>query len=311
MNVFRAVIFACVIGMVHGQTYIFTDVNISNIVISCFEHTIPRTWKYNIAPCKNVSNWDVSRVTNMNDLFGTSDPNTFDEDISAWDVSAVTSMAGMFFQSAFNQPLNNWNVSKVTDMKYMFLQASAFNQPLDEWDVSRVTDMRYMFFHASAFNQTLSCWNFSTVSPQVDEMLTGTPAASLTHYIITAGFNPTNTGATLDDKNSTNSDCGCDVGTYVTNNTVYPPECGNCAAGKYSNERNLAACTDCPSGFYQSEAGQSSCVACAADTQAFAGSPQCYTASEMFTHTSQLPSITREMFVNAYNSRNFGTCSST
>ena len=85
--------------------------------------------------------------------------------------------------------------------------------------------------------------------------------------------------------------------------------CLTCEPGTYA-PATAATCTDCPSGFAQSEAGQGLCVACAADTQAFAGSTQCYTASEMFTHTSQLPSITREMIVNAYNSRNFSTCSS-
>ena len=58
-------------------------------------------------------------------------------EISNWDVSNVTNMNGMFYEAKlFNQPLNNWNVSKVTDMELMFDSATSFNQPLNNWNVS-------------------------------------------------------------------------------------------------------------------------------------------------------------------------------
>ena len=42
-------------------------------------------------------------------------------EISNWDVSKVTNMEDMFRNaSSFNQPLNNWNVSNVTNMYGMF-----------------------------------------------------------------------------------------------------------------------------------------------------------------------------------------------
>ena len=53
-------------------------------------------------------------------------------EISNWDVSNVTNMNGMFCEAKFfNQPLNNWNVSKVTDMEGVFGGATSFNQPLN------------------------------------------------------------------------------------------------------------------------------------------------------------------------------------
>ena len=52
-------------------------------------------------------------------------------EISNWDVSKVTNMNAMFQNAtSFNQPLNNWNVSKVTNMEAMFWGATSFNQPL-------------------------------------------------------------------------------------------------------------------------------------------------------------------------------------
>ena len=76
-------------------------------------------------------------------------------EISNWDVSKVTNMEDMFRNaSSFNQPLNNWNVSNVTVIGAMFCEASSFNQPLNDWDVSNVDHM-YVFDGATSFNQPL------------------------------------------------------------------------------------------------------------------------------------------------------------
>ena len=78
-------------------------------------------------------------------------------EISNWDVSKVTNMYLMFCgATSFNHPLDNWNVSSVTNMEGMFLNANSFNQPLNKWNVSNdVTYMRRMFDGADSFNQPL------------------------------------------------------------------------------------------------------------------------------------------------------------
>ena len=105
----------------------------------------------------HISNWNVSNITNMSDLFGYK--NKFNDDISRWDVSHVTNMKYMFSHAhAFNQPIGNWNVSKVKDMNGMFLGAKSFNQPISEWNVSNVTNMTVMFHGALEFKQNLKPW---------------------------------------------------------------------------------------------------------------------------------------------------------
>ena len=109
----------------------------------------------------HISEWNVSNVTDMSNLFNESD---FNEDISNWDVSNVTNMEFMFCDAnQFNQPLNSWNVSNVKKMNWMFSGAESFNQPLDNWDVSNVKDMSFMFAYAIRFNQPLNDWNVSNV----------------------------------------------------------------------------------------------------------------------------------------------------
>ena len=44
----------------------------------------------------------------------------FNKDISNQDVSNITNMNNMFRTSEFNGDISNWDISNVTDMSYMF-----------------------------------------------------------------------------------------------------------------------------------------------------------------------------------------------
>jgi hypothetical protein len=74
-----------------------------------------------------ISKWNVSNVTDMNNLFkGKVD---FNEDISDWDVSHVKDMSNMFLGAAkFNQPLYKWKISAGTNQHHMFQEAHLYNQ---------------------------------------------------------------------------------------------------------------------------------------------------------------------------------------
>ena len=110
----------------------------------------------------DISNWDVSNVTDMSFMFGFS---SFNSPIGKWNVSNVRNMQELFCGATqFNQPLEEWNVSNVENMSWMFSSANKFNQPLGNWDVSKVEDMQSMFSKASDFNQPLGNWNVSNVN---------------------------------------------------------------------------------------------------------------------------------------------------
>ena len=107
-----------------------------------------------------IGQWDVSRVTNMTELFRRR--SEFNEPIGNWDVSNVTNMYSMFNgASKFNQDISRWNVSNVTNMQLMFHRAEAFDQPIGEWNISRNPNMnmRSMFQNADSFRHPIDRWN--------------------------------------------------------------------------------------------------------------------------------------------------------
>ena len=99
----------------------FNDIDVSNLDSFCgdndkgiFEKT---KFKY-----IDISDWDVSNVTNMTRMFCWCDELKSVGDISKWDVSKVTDMNSMFYGcKKFNQDISGWDVSKVRYKSCVFV----------------------------------------------------------------------------------------------------------------------------------------------------------------------------------------------
>ena len=84
----------------------------------------------------NVSNWNVTQVTNYYYVFG------------------GLNLARRYF----NEPLTNWNTASALNTQAMFVWNHVFNQPIGHFKMGKVTDTNNMFQQASKFNQPLP-WN--------------------------------------------------------------------------------------------------------------------------------------------------------
>ncbi len=158
------------LGLIDDSTQMTAPVNVQN------PPSFPRSFLFQRGDLyirwfsQDVSNWDVSQLTNLSGLFFFAED--FNQDISSWDVSSVTEMEGLFAYTSFSQDIGSWNVENVSNMKGLFL-ASDFNQDISNWDVSNVTNMSYML-SSELFNQDISKWDVSSVT-DMSYMFTASP----------------------------------------------------------------------------------------------------------------------------------------
>ena len=139
--------------------------DVSNVTDMSFMFSAPSVTDDRQVNIIGLENWDVSNVTNMRSQFQAV-ALSFNADITNWDVSNVTNMSSMFAFSAFlgtGGDISGWNVGNVTNMSNMFREASAVDA-LQSWDVSNVTNMTGMFSLAANFDQDLSTWDVSNVT---------------------------------------------------------------------------------------------------------------------------------------------------
>jgi surface protein len=127
----------------------------------------------------DLGNWDVSKVTNFNNMWA---PNGT---LNNWNVSSATNMIGMFSYSGFNSNIASWNVSKVKYFAGM-LRSSTYNQPMPNWNVSgsnqnnsSTTSSTFFQMLGISFNQDISGWTINTQYPtNLSDMFDGNQSMS-------------------------------------------------------------------------------------------------------------------------------------
>lgn len=103
---------------------------------------------------KGLERWDVENVVNMRYMFGNRVVDKMSIcDISAvsdWNLTKVTELSGLFAKCnklASLDEIAGWNVESAINMKDMFDSCSSLTslKPLAEWNTSNVTNMSFMF----------------------------------------------------------------------------------------------------------------------------------------------------------------------
>ena len=111
----------------------------------------------------DLSNFDTSQVTTMNQMFNSMEKLT-SLDLSNFDTSKVTNMYAMFsdMRSLTTLNLSSFDTSKVTNMRSMFLDVSRLTSlNISNFNTSKVTDMGLMFYDMSSLT-SLNLSNFNT-----------------------------------------------------------------------------------------------------------------------------------------------------
>ena len=146
----------------------------------------------------DLSNWDTSKVTDMNYMFVYCRYLT-SLDVSNFDTSKVTNMSNMFSSCSdlTTLDLSNFDTSQATNMSYMFCFCKGLNTlDLSNWDTSKVTNMFYMFWYCESLTSLdLSSFNTSKAT-SFTNMLSSVPS-NCTIYINPVTFINKNTGKTF------------------------------------------------------------------------------------------------------------------
>jgi surface protein len=112
----------------------------------------------------NLSNWDTSKVTNMESMFENCKELITIKGIGNWDVSNVERMSNLFNYcfNLKNLNLSKWNAKKIKDTGCMFFHASSLTSlDLSNWDVSAMEDNGAMFDGCNSLeNLNLSNWKY-------------------------------------------------------------------------------------------------------------------------------------------------------
>ncbi|EKZ3831035.1 BspA family leucine-rich repeat surface protein [Listeria monocytogenes] len=115
----------------------------------------------------DLSNFDTSNVTGMMNMFYGSAATSID--VSNFDTSNVTTMRNMFSGSAATSiDVSNFNTSNVSTMYGMFNGSAVTSIDVSNFDTSNVTNMPYMFKDSAVTTLDVSSFNTSKVTNMTD-----------------------------------------------------------------------------------------------------------------------------------------------
>ena len=114
----------------------------------------------------NTSSWDISNVTNTNNMFLNCGGLT-SLDVSKWNTSKVTNMSAMFYicKSLTSLDVSKWNTGNVTDMSGIFNSCQKLQSiDVSKWNTSNLINTANMFNTCSLLTSLdLSNWDTSNV----------------------------------------------------------------------------------------------------------------------------------------------------
>lgn len=125
-----------------------------------------------ISDLGNLNSWNTSNVTDMSQMFCNMDSLVNLGDLSHWNVGKVKSIRSMFIFDGHLTSignLDNWDVSNMSDLSCAFQSTSSLSSlgDLSRWDTSHFSNINYTFgFMPSLKTLNISNWDLSSVSNQ-------------------------------------------------------------------------------------------------------------------------------------------------
>ena len=103
-----------------------------------------------------ISNWDVSSLTNVKHMFRGCNRYGASIDVSKWNTINLESVESFVGFGGINPDMSGWDTSKVTTIKDLAYKNNYFKPELGQWDTSRITNTQNAFAYAKGFVSDLS-----------------------------------------------------------------------------------------------------------------------------------------------------------
>ena len=142
-----------------------SDIDISNItnLEDLFKESLPHiSCLKNIKEIIGIEDWNTSNVTNMSGLFKYFELVT-KIDVSDWDVSNVEDMSLMFFGCKYLKnvgDLSKWNTKNLKKTNMMFVDCGILSTigDISKWNINKLKNAEYMFQSCKRLKLDISNW---------------------------------------------------------------------------------------------------------------------------------------------------------
>ena len=115
----------------------------------------------------DISGWDTSNVTTMENMFCFCDKLKNIIGIENLDVSKLKNANSMFYmcENLVELDLTNWNTTSLENMSFMFYNCSNLKiiKNIENWQLPNIKSVRQMFYKCAKLDVDLSNWNLTNI----------------------------------------------------------------------------------------------------------------------------------------------------
>ena len=134
----------------------------------------------------DISGWDTSNVTSMDDMFRKCAKLKNIIGIENLDVSKLEDANGMFYmcENLVELDLTNWNTISLENMSDMFYNCSNLKiiKNIENWQLPNINDVSYMFYNCAKLDVNLSNWDLTNIKKSFKTGMLGCSGITRNHY---------------------------------------------------------------------------------------------------------------------------------
>ena len=134
----------------------------------------------------DISGWDTSNVTTMEDMFRKCSKLKNIIGIENLDVSKLKNANSMFYmcENLVELDLTNWNTISLENMSYMFYNCSNLKiiKNIENWQLPNIQDVSYMFYDCTKLDVDLSNWDLTNIKKSFKTGIVANSGITKNHY---------------------------------------------------------------------------------------------------------------------------------